>query len=222
MKPFTCLLKFWRLMLGGLLCTVLMLAGCEGSSSGHLGDGHDFGPNNPNLYVAFGDSITAGVGLTNPNDCYSVKLAGMLNKTVVNKGFPGYSSGEALDVLQPILDDYKPGFMLILIGVNDIIMGYGEEVAAVNIRIMIQACNDNKTIPVIATLTPVFGEHGAFSDGVNQLNDMIHQLCSELNTPLVDLNSAFDNNPLYIQADGLHPNETGHALMAVTFYDVVK
>ena len=146
----------------------------------------------------------------------------MLNKTVVNKGFPGYSSGAGLDVIYPILDDYKPGYMLILFGVNDIIMGYGEEVAAVNLRIMIQACKDNKTIPVIATLTPVFGEHEAFSSGVNRLNSLIHQLCSELDTALVDLNSAFGDNPIYIQADGLHPNETGNALMAVTFYDVVK
>jgi len=75
---------------------------------------------------------------------------------------------------------------------------------------------------VIATLTPVFGEHISFSSGVNRLNGMIHQLCSELDVALVDLNSAFDDNPIYIQSDGLHPNETGHALMAITFYDVVK
>ncbi|MFA5343603.1 MAG: SGNH/GDSL hydrolase family protein [Kiritimatiellia bacterium] len=211
-----------RLICGGLLGGILALTGCEGGGDSHLGDGHDFGPNNPNLYIAFGDSITAGSGLADPSDAYSYKLAGMLNKTVVNKGFPGYSSGEGLDVLYPILDDYKPGFVLILFGVNDIIMGYGAEVAAVNLRIMIQACKDNKTIPVVATLTPVFGEHVSFSSGVNRLNGMIFQLCAELNVPLVDLNGAFGDNPIYIQADGLHPNATGQALMAVTFYDVVK
>ena len=222
MKWILWLLKGWWLVPGGLLCAVLMLAGCEGGGDSHLSDGHDFGPNNPNLYVAFGDSITAGSGLASPSDCYSVKLAGMLNNTVINKGFPGYSSGDGLDVIYPILDDYQPGYMLILFGVNDIIMSYGAEVAVVNLRIMIQACQDNKTIPVIATLTPVFGEHISFSSGVNRLNGMIHQLCSELDVALVDLNSAFDDNPIYIQSDGLHPNETGHALMAITFYDVVK
>lgn len=219
MKQFSWIGRF---VCGGLLCGLLALTGCENNSDKHLGDGHDFGPNNPNLYIAFGDSITAGTGLANPSDCYSVKLAGMLNKTVVNKGFPGFSSGQGLDVLYPILDDYKPGYVLILFGVNDIIMGYGAEVASVNLRIMIQACRDNKTIPVIATLTPVFGEHVSFASGVNRLNGMISQLASELDVPLVDLSGAFDGNPLYIQADGLHPNETGHALMAITFYDVVK
>jgi len=222
MKWIPWLRKGWRLTLGGLLCAVLMLAGCEGGGDSHLGDGHDFGPNNPNLYVAFGDSITAGAGLANPSDCYSVKLAGMLNKTVINKGFPGYSSGEGLEVIYPILDDYKPGYLLILFGVNDLIMGYGEELAAVNIRIMVQACKDNKTIPVIATLTPVFGSYARLSGGVGRLNDKIRQIASDLNVALVDLNSAFGDNPIYMQSDGLHPNETGQALMAVTFYDVVN
>ena len=222
MKWILWLLKGWRLVPGGLVCGVLALAGCEGSGNSHLGDGHDFGPNDPNLYVAFGDSITAGSGLTNSSACYSVKLAGLLNKTVINKGYPGYSSGEGLDVLYPILDDYKPGYMLILFGVNDLIMGYGEEWPAVNIRIMLQACKDNKTIPVIATLTPVFGSYARLSGGVGRLNDKIRQIASDLDVALVDLNSAFDDNLIYMQSDGLHPNETGNALMAITFYDVVK
>lgn len=214
----------WRFMGGSLLGVMLALAGCDGGSGGgSLADGHDFGPNNPNLYVALGDSITSGAGLANPgSDSYPAKLAGMLNKTVINAGYPGASSGEVMDAFYNILDDSKPGFMLILIGVNDLIAGYGEEVAAVNIRIMVQACKDNKTIPVVATLTPVFGEHEIWSSGVGRLNDLIHQLCSDLDVALVDLDSAFADNPVFIQDDGLHPNETGHALMAVTFYDVVK
>ena len=207
-----------RFLCGSLLGSVLALTGCEGSSEHHLGDGHDFGPNNPNLYVAFGDSITAGDG----QDCYSVMLAGMLSKTVVNKGFPGYSSGEGLDVLYPILDDYQPGFVLILIGVNDLIMGYGEEWAAANIQIIVQACQDNKTIPVLATLTPVFESYAPLSSGVTRLNNKIKQIAEDFDVALVDLNRAFDDNPIYMQSDGLHPNETGNALMALTFYDVVK
>ncbi len=221
MKWIRWLLKGWRLAPGGLVCAVLALAGCENSSH-HLSDGHDFGPNNPNLYVAFGDSITAGTGLANPNECYPAKLSGLLNKPVVNAGYPGASTGELLDVFYNILDNNKPGYMLILAGVNDIIMGYGEDEAAINLRIMAQACIDNKTIPVIATLTPVFGGHGIFNSGVDRLNVLINQLCSDLNVALVDLNGAFGDNPLYIQSDGLHPNASGTSLMALTFYDVVN
>jgi len=219
MKPIT-----WigRIICGSLLGGILTLAGCENSSDRHLSDGHDFGLNNPNLFVALGDSITAGSGLANPNDCYSAKLAGMLNKTVMNAGYPGACSGEILDACYNILDDNKPGYMLILIGVNDLNMGYGEDVVAVNIRIMIQACKDNKTIPVIATLTPVFGSYARLSSGVDRLNVRIRQICADLDVALVDLSSAFGDNLIYMQSDGLHPNESGNALMAITFYNVVK
>lgn len=218
---FIWLLKFWRPASGGLLCAVLMLAGCEGSEH-HLGDGHDFGPNNPNLYVAIGDSITAGDGLVDPRSYYPALLAGMLGKTVLNEGVGGDSSGEVRERLYPILDDDKPGYVLILAGINDLIMGYGEESAAVNIRIMVQACQDNKTIPVIATLTPVFESYARLDEGVRRLNAMIREIASELNVALVDLNGAFDDNPIYMMPGGIHPNESGNNLMAITFYDVVK
>lgn len=216
-----------RFICGSLLGGLLMLAGCESGNKSHLGDGHDFGRNNPNLYVALGDSITAGSGLANPNDRYSDKLAGLLDKNVmnaavVNEGFPGAASSAILDALYNILDDTKPGYVMILAGVNDLIMGYGEDGAAINIRIMIQACIDNKTIPVIATLTPTFGGYADLSSGIGRLNVMIRQICADLNVALVDLNIAFNENPIYIQSDGLHPNESGHSLMALTFYDVVN
>jgi len=213
----------WRTIGGAAAAGLLALAGCESDGGGHLGDGHDFGPNNPDLLVAFGDSITAGSGLADPgSEAYSVKLAGMLGKTVVNRGYPGASSYEGLDRIYSILDDTRPGFLLILFGVNDLIMGYGEEAAADNLRIMIQACRDNKTIPVVATLTPVFGSYRALSSGVRRLNDSINQLCSDLDVPRVDLSGAFEDNPVYLLEDGLHPNDAGHTLMAVTFHDVVK
>ncbi len=221
MAHFMLRLKFLRPVSGGLLCAILMLAGCEGSEH-HLGDGHDFGPNNPNLYVALGDSITAGDRLVNPRDYYPALLAGMLSKTVLNDGVGGDSSGEVRERLYPILDDDKPGYVLILAGINDLIMGYGEESAAVNIRIMAQACKDNKTIPVLATLTPVFDSYARLDEEVGRLNVMIRQIASDLNVALVDLNGAFDSNPIYMMPGGIHPNETGNALMALTFYDVVK
>lgn len=222
MNLFIWLREFWRLTVGGLLCALLMLAGCESSSDNNSNDNHDFGPNDANLYVALGDSITAGSGLASLNDRYSNKLAGMLHKTVINAGYPGASSSEVLDACFNILDDSKPGYMLILIGVNDLIMGYGEDGAAINIRIMAQACIDNKTIPVIATLTPTFYSYIGLNSGIGRLNEKIYQLCSDLGIDVVDLNSAFDNNSAYMLSDGLHPNESGNTVMALTFYDVVK
>ena len=211
-----------RALACGLLGGLLGLAGCEGGSDSHLGDGHDFGANDPAVYAAFGDSITYGSGLNDLSERYSDKLAGMLNKTVLNYGFPGAASGEGAGLVNDVLADARPGFLLILFGVNDLIMGYPEETVAVNLRVMIQACWNNKTIPVVATLTPTFRGYEGLASGVQRVNEQIRQLCSELDVARVDLESAFDGNQNYMQYDGLHPNEGGHALMAASFHDVVK
>ncbi len=211
-----------RIAAGGMLAGALALAGCEGDSGGSLGDGHDFGANDRNLYVAFGDSITAGSGLGDPGECYSVKLAGMLGKTVINEGYPGAESGAGADLIHGLLDGYQPGFVLILFGVNDLIMGYGEDAVMVNLRVMVQACRDNKTIPVVATLTPVLYSYRGLGNGVDRVNARIRDMCSELGVACVDLAEAFGANETLMQPDGLHPNATGHAVMATAFYDVVQ
>ncbi len=117
------------LRLGISLAAAMLLLGltaCEHSSSDkRLGEDHDFGPNDPELYVAFGDGITAGYHISD-SEAYSVKLANLLGKPVINRGCPGDTSYEGLDKIYSILDNMKPGYLLILFGVNDLIMGYGE------------------------------------------------------------------------------------------------
>jgi len=198
----------------------LLTAGCEDSKS-HLADGHDFGSNNPTLYVAFGDSITYGSGVSSV-DSYPTKLGGMMMRTVINEGYEGAESYVGAALVNDILNDYKPGFLLILFGVNDLIMDHSEDEAIGNLQYICQAAINNKTIPVIATLTPVAGEHHIWASGVDRLNVLIRQLASDMNVALVDLDAAFKWDPLYLQGDGLHPNVQGYNLMAITFYDVVN
>lgn len=202
-----------------LICLSFLISGCEDSKS-HLADGHDFGTNNPYVYVAFGDSITYGSGVSS-KDNYPTKLAIMMQRTVINEGYPGAESYIGAALVNDILDNYKPGFLLILFGVNDLIMGYGEDEAIGNLQYICQAAINNKTIPVIATLTPVAGEHHIWASGVDRLNVLIRQLAANMNVAIVDLDAAFNWNPVYLQGDGLHPTAQGYDLMAVTFYDVV-
>lgn len=202
------------------ICLSFLISGCKDSKS-HLSDGHDFGSNNPTLYVAFGDSITYGTGVS-PGDSYPTKLGGMMMRTVINEGYPGAESYVGAELVNDILHDYKPGFLLILFGVNDLITDRGEDEAIGNLQYICQAAINNKTIPVIATLTPVAGEHHIWVSGVERLNVLIRMLAADMNVAIVDLDVAFNWDPLYLQEDGLHPNVLGYNLMAITFYDVVN
>jgi len=208
------------LVFAAFICLSFLISGCEDSES-HLSDGHDFGSNNPTLYVAFGDSITYGDGVP-AADNYPIKLGGLMMRTVINEGYPGAESYIGAELVNGILNDYKPGFLLILFGVNDLIMGHDEGETIGYLQYICQAAIDNKTIPVIATLTPVAGGHHIWASGVDRLNVLIRQMAANMNVALVDLDVAFNWDPLYLQEDGLHPNVLGYNLMAITFYDVVN
>lgn len=204
----------------GLACVILL--GCDGGGSG--GDpwaDHDFGSNDRNLYVAMGDSITAGSCLDNYADGYVPKLAGMLQKTVINEGIPGSATDVGVDIVHGLLDDVRPGFLLILYGINDLIMGYDEAIVINNLRTIIQAAKNNKTVPIIATLTPVTGSYSGLTSGVKRLNASIRQMAAAENVALVDLEDAMNWNAAYMLPDGLHPNAAGNDVMAATFYDVL-
>ena len=62
MRFLTKMLVHWVRWMA-MLAVAVVLTGCE-SGSDHIGDGFDFWINDPNIYVAMGDSITAGYGLS--------------------------------------------------------------------------------------------------------------------------------------------------------------
>lgn len=201
--------------LGVMVLGVLSLAGCEpggGGGGGSLGDGHDFGSNDPNLYAAFGDSITAG-----DSTSYPAILSGLIGKPVANEGVPGSTSDQGAARVGGVLRSLKPGYLLILYGANDVIHGRDDAATIANLQSIIQAARNNQTIPVIATLTPMDYSHAIFNGGVKSLNDAIRNLASQEGVTLVDLESAFGSNPIYLQSDGLHPNDQGYALIAQEF-----
>lgn len=205
-----------------VISAALGLAGCEGNSEGHIWDGFDFGSNDPYVYVAMGDSITAGYGLNSAGDAYPYKLSSMLGKTVVNDGVSGSLSSYGADNVYSVLGSYQPGYVLILYGVNDLLHGYSIDSVLDNLRTMIAAAKANQTIPVVATLTPVFDSHEFIEGDVVELNTVIRQLGIEENVYVADLEYAFNWDPAYIDSDGLHPNSDGHDLIALTFYDILK
>ncbi|MFN2351751.1 MAG: SGNH/GDSL hydrolase family protein [Kiritimatiellia bacterium] len=196
--------------------------GCEdgGGGSRHNHDAIDFGNNNRDIYVAFGDSITGdyNFGVTP----YPPRLASMLGKTVINEGRGGETSSGGAGRVRSVLSRHKPGYLLILYGINDLLHGNSADGIIDNLRHIIRTAKGNKTVPVIATLTPVTGRYHLWSSGVDSLNDRIRDLARQEDAWLVDLANEFNYNERYMSIDGLHPNEDGCQLMAMAFYDEVN
>jgi lysophospholipase L1-like esterase len=201
---------------------MLLLSGCEDSGGGSGSSEKDFGDNNPAVCVAYGDSITYGTGLGG-SQSYPAQLAGMIGKTVINSGSPGRSSSQGASGVSTTLSRHKPGYLLILFGANDLIKGgRSTDGIVANLRAIVQAAKNNKTVPIIATLTPVYGTHDFISGGVDELNQKIRQMAKEEGARVAKLNDAFGTDPGLLQRDGLHPTVGGAGKMAEVFGGVIQ
>lgn len=212
----------WQKM-GSALAVVAVLgwAGCDGGGGGGggVGGGHDFGDNDPGVVVALGDSITEGVGVSST---YPDLLAGMIGKTVRNRGSGGAKAGDGAAVIQGVLQGEKPGYVLILYGANDAVTGTPPEDTIGALGAIIEACKDNKTIPVIATLTPMQGSHAAFAAVAKDLSRRIRSLGGQAGAHVCDLENEFGNPSPFLQDDGLHPTDEGNAVIADTFAAILN
>ena len=188
----------------------------------------DFGNNDRTVCVAMGDSIT--VGHNGPDATlagYTVLLAPMIGRTIINEAIDGSDTGDGKGIVNRVLRDHKPAYLLILYGANDVISGMHTTQSIANLRTIIQAAKTNQTVPIITTLLPMSGPHKFFAGGVVHLNTEIRQLAQDEAVALVDLYTVFAitaiatdvlglQSPLMTH-DGLHPNDDGQHVIAQEF-----
>lgn len=200
-----------RLSLVSLLAALAIVAGC-----GHDDDGGnvDIGDNNANLVVCAGDSITQGYLCDGAP--YPSHLAAMTGKTCLNLGVGGAYSADGVNQVKSALPR-KPGYVCIVYGANDAILGHDPARVGANIRAMISACKSNKTVPIVGTTPPMIYKHEKFDSAARRVNEVIKQVAAEEGVTCVDLYSAFGNGEAYLGSDGLHPNAAGAELIAKCF-----
>jgi lysophospholipase L1-like esterase len=89
------------------------------------------------VIVAFGDSLTYGVGATTDKS-YPAILAQLIQREVINAGISGERTAQGLARLPEVLEEYQPDLLILCHGGNDILQKTGEEQAADNLIKMIQ------------------------------------------------------------------------------------
>ena len=191
------------------------------------------GSNHPNVYMAFGDSITAGdtVSLA---QAYPALLEGLLQRElggalVRNRGASGTNSFEALERLQRNLAGNEPAYTLILYGTNDWNAPECQDdphcPTVPNLRTVVRRVKAFNSLPLLATLPPVNPalSPAGRNDWNAAVNEQIRAVASEEGAVLVDLDRAFraqgDLTKLF--NDHVHPNATGHQVMAAAFLEAI-
>lgn len=235
------------------VAAALVLAACGGSGGG--GDGgsesdpgiglEDRNADGEIVILAFGDSITRGVGdgpeaSDTPNAGsagYPARLEALLGVQVDNEGEPGEETEDGVERLRRRLPFARADYVILLEGVNDIVRR--EEAGTQgNLDAMLGIIAANGALAVIGTLTPTCCDHeGLTPNGsILVLNDGIRGLSNVRQAPLIDFYEAFvppapdpepgmpplpppsfdETSGLIHMPEGLHPTPAGYDLMAIT------
>jgi acyl-CoA thioesterase I len=214
--------------------TPLRLAGARPSSLA-IPLALPIGANRANVYMGFGDSLTAGQGSESGRG-YLGPLADRLTRhwgraSVVNEGLGGTTSDLGADRIFEALSRARPAYALIDYGTNDyshLCRRTGACHTEANLRRMVRETRRMGSLPVLATLLP---GNAPSSDPTNiprdrwvrETNAVIRQVAREEGAALADPFAAFDaaSDPARLFADYLHPNDRGYELIADAFFSAI-
>jgi acyl-CoA thioesterase I len=157
--------------------------------------------------VAFGDSLTVGVGASLPESSYVNILAGRLNAPIINKGVSGETTRDALLRIESDVIALKPDVVIVLFGGNDYLKRVPQEETFANLRTIIDRLQKEG---IVVLLVGVRG--GLLHDKFD--NDFA-RLARETGSVFVaNVLDGVIGDTKYVIDDGIHPNDAGYLKMA--------
>jgi acyl-CoA thioesterase-1 len=174
--------------------------------------------------VAFGDSLTAGYGLS-PQESYPSLLQKMIDADgfkyeVVNAGVSGDTSAGGVRRIDWSLDAGNVRFVILELGANDFLRGQAVNETRKNLSAIIERAKSRGARVLLAGMyTPT--EMGSGYEG--QIDEGFKSLANEHGVVLIPffLEGVAGKTELN-QQDGIHPNAEGTRLVAATVYRYLK
>jgi acyl-CoA thioesterase-1 len=162
--------------------------------------------------TALGDSLTAGFGVR-PEESYPWRLAQILNSEglncrITNAGRNGDTCRGVLSRLDRVAAD-RPDWVILEIGVNDILMGALAQRIEANLRAIVERLKSEGIATILAAMElPPLGD----PEGERAFAALYPRVAQAYALPLISgfLNPVFEA-PGRVQSDGLHPNAAGYA-----------
>jgi lysophospholipase L1-like esterase len=189
------------------------------------------GPNRPNTYLAFGDSITDGEGSSDGMGYASRlerKLQAHLGRaTIIKDGLGATRSNRGSERLPDSLT-VRPAYTLIHYGTNDWNVGqckFSPPCFTIDsLRTMVRDVKGRQGLPVLGTIIPanpaIQPERNPW---VSAMDGRIRDLAREEGALLVDLEAAFLRAPSVpaLFTDHVHPSDAGYEVMAEAFFEAI-
>jgi acyl-CoA thioesterase I len=168
----------------------------------------------PPEVLAFGDSLTAGLGLP-ASEAFPARLQAQLQAQgidvrIVNAGVSGDTTTDGLARLDWSLAD-KPQFVILALGANDALRGIDPKIVRANLDKMIAKIQAaGAKLLLLGMLAP--SNWGA--DYEHAFDRIYPELAKAHDVPLYPFFlEGVAMNPTLNQPDGLHPNERGVAIL---------
>ena len=188
------------------------------------------------VYVALGDSLTAGVGATAEDKTYPYRLAKLLTEkqnaqvTVVNLGWPGATAEDVLKIQVPQAAQFHPDIITIAIGVNDMhnqvpLKFFQNTMSGIADKLAGTAKHLNViNVPYLGSgsvFLPPYRLYFAWQ--TKRYNSAINHALAGRQVKHIDLYSLTREkeftDPLYYAADNFHPSDEGYDLWSKIIYD---
>lgn len=208
--PHYLTVSFRTLARAGALALLLAVSACDG------------GPRTPQLpalsesalILAFGDSLTFGLGTT-PDNSYPAVLSRLIDRRIVRSGVSGEITASGLRRLPSVIGRYQPDLIILCHGGNDIIRGLSESTIEANLRAMIAQA---QAIGAEVVLVGV-PRRSLFLSGSAPLYERI---ASELDLPYLESTIADILSNDRLKSDPIHPNTAGYRKLAEDLAALLK
>jgi len=190
-------------------------------------------------YVALGDSYTIGTSVA-AADRWPDRLVAALGPVqpgldlVTNLAVDGFTSADVIRRELPRLDELRPDFATLLIGVNDVVQGVKRAPYEANVAVILDdllgRLPPDRIVTVATpdyTVTPAgadYGDPARRHDGIVAVNAVMARLSADRGIAWVDifdvsLRAAADRR--LVAGDGLHPSGAQYALWVERIAPVV-
>jgi acyl-CoA thioesterase-1 len=181
-----------------LLPAVLLLAAA--------GAGCDSNPASPSAVtvVAFGDSLTTGVGTTGDNDYVSV-LEDRTGVPIINAGRSGDTTASALSRIDSAVLSRDADIVIVLLGGNDLLQGVPLQQRIDNMTSIVQRIRADGAAVILV---------GVGNGAIDPFEGALPTIASQTSSTLVPAVLEGIIGVPSLMADLIHPNNAGHAIMA--------
>ena len=164
------------------------------------------------VILAFGDSLTVGVGAPQANS-YPGVLAQLAERNVVNAGVSGEETAQGLNRLTGVLKQLQPDLLLLLEGGNDILRNRDLRQTRQNLATMIELAHSME-VEVVLIGVP---EKRLFSN----VAPLYEELADQYKVVLIDNLVASLLRKSRYKSDAIHLNEQGYRILAESIYEVL-